>query len=383
MLDAAWKEAKTQAPAVLGYLRGVIRAIRSPTSCNEEEAAGFVFRDIVSLVGIGFYLLFSTQLIFRFSTISGTQFYAACLASACGLAMLLADWIDFPDDDEAGTTRDSADDADDTTQQREGAAGEARLDAELDVRESWQLLWVLIIIAFCFDAFLLHVKLGPRPTELALLALWNFEVLSVGRQVELTPDDGEGAEGSAGSVDGAVDKWRRGAMAVLAASGVKSFVVYLALDFYLAALSFLWLCVMADLMLVEEDSFSEMDESGDDEDREAGLAGIGEDITVGADEGADEARAEHYSNTSSSEDEEEAHTSSSEDEEEGCALNEHCDSSEEREQRRGEPDGSSHGSTDEDDSWDLVEIDPEMPAKENCGANRKSSRLLFPWKSAA
>ncbi|RLM65454.1 uncharacterized protein C2845_PM16G10790 [Panicum miliaceum] len=342
--------------------------------------AGFVFRDIVSLVGIGFYLLFSTQVIFRFSTISGTQFYAACLAAACGLAMLVADWIDLPDedDDEADTN-----DAADTTQKRDGAAGEARLDAELEVRESWQFLWVLIITAFCFDAFLLHVTLGPRPTELALLALWNFEVLSVGRQVELTPDDGEGAEGSAGSVDGAVHKWRRGAMAVLAASGVKIFVIYLALDFYLAALSFLWLCVMADLLLLEEDSFSEMDESGDDEDREAELAGIGEDITVGADEGADEARAEHYFKTSSSEDEEEAHTSSSEDEEEGCALNEHCDSSEEREQRREEPDGSSHGSTDEDDSWDLVEIDPEMPAKENCGANQKSSRLLFSWKSAA
>jgi len=162
------------------------------------------------------------------------------------------------------------------------------------------------------------------------------------------------------------------------------------LGFYLAALSFLWLCVMADLLLLEEDSFLvlEMDESGDDEDREEELAGIGEDITVGADEGADENRAQQ-SSTSSSEDEEEANASSSEDEEEGCAVKEHCDtsSSEEREhleeQRREERDGSSRVSTDEDDSWDLVEIDPEMPAKDNCGANRKPSRLLFPWKSAA
>ncbi|XP_039818667.1 uncharacterized protein LOC120681211 [Panicum virgatum] len=299
--------------------------------------------------------------------------------------MLVADWIDLPDNDddgEVGTTGDSADDG--ATQQREGDAGEARLGAELDMHESWLFLWVLIIIAFCFDAFLLYVTLGPRPIELALLALWNFEVLCVGRQAGLTPGDGEGAEGSAEGVDGAVDKWRCGALAVLAASGVKIFVIYLVLDFYLAALSFLWLCAMADLLLLEEDSLLEMDESGGDEDREEELAGVGEDITVGADEGADEARAEH-SSTSSSEDEVEANASSSEDEEEGCALKEHCDSSssEEREhleeQRWEEPDGSSRGSTDEDDSWDLVEIDPEMPAKDNCGANRNSgSRPGFP-----
>ncbi|KAG2573358.1 hypothetical protein PVAP13_7KG239800 [Panicum virgatum] len=382
LLDAACEEARAQAPSVLGYLRGAIHAIRSPASCkkgDEEEGAavGFVLRDIVCLVGIGFYIL-------------GTQFYAACLAAACGLAMLAADWIYLPDDDdddgEAGTTGDGAGGADgSTTQQREGdAAGEARLD----VQESWLFLRVLTIVAFCFDALLLHVTLGPRPIELAFLALWNFEVLSVGRQAGLTPDDGEGAEGPAAEgVDGAVGRWRCGAMAVLAASGVKIFVIYLVLGFYLAALSFLWLCVMADLLLLEEDSFLvlEMDESGDDEDREEELAGIGEDITVGADEGADENRAQH-SSTSSSEDEEEANASSSEDEEEGCAVKEHCDtsSSEEREhleeQRREEPDGSSRVSTDEDDSWDLVEIDPEMPAKDNCGANRKPSRLLFPME---
>ncbi|OEL34662.1 hypothetical protein BAE44_0004319 [Dichanthelium oligosanthes] len=381
LLGAACEEARAQAPAVLGYLRGVVHAIRSPASCKrgeegkeeEEAAAGLELKDVVFLVAIGFYLLFSMELILRFNTSSELQFCTACLVAMCGLATLIDDWIDPPDDadDKADTTSDAAD-----TAQLEGV--DAAKELELEVRESWQFMCVLIVIAFCVEAFLLDVMLGPQPIALALLALCNFKVLDVGQQVQLTPDDGEGTKGSAEGVDAAVDKWRRGAMAVFAASSVKVFVIYLVLDFYLAALSFLWLCVMADLLLAEEDSFFEWDVSGDDEDRKEG-AGLGEDVTGGGDEGADEARAED-SNTSSSEDEEEG-SSGEHDEDGGNALEEHCDSSEEHEhlneQRQEEPGYGSGGSM--DDGWDLVEVDPEMPIKDNCGAHRKSSRL-FPWK---
>ncbi|RCV34538.1 hypothetical protein SETIT_7G167100v2 [Setaria italica] len=406
LLDAACEQAKTKAPSVLGYLRSVIHGIRSPTSSckkgdeaeaeEEDEDAGFVFRDVVCLIGIPFYLLFSIQLIKRsINIITGMQFYGACLATTCGLAVLVADWIDPPDDDdsdEADTTGDSPDDAADTA-----TPEEAKLHAELEVRGSWQFMRVLIFIAFCADAYLLHVTFGPQPLALALLAVCNLEVLNLGREVQLTPDDdGEGAEGPAEGVGGAVDEWRCGAVTVFAASSVKVLIIYLVLDFFMAALSFLWVCAMADLLLAEEESLLELlDASGDDEDREEN-AGSGEGIGGVVEEGADEARAEEHTDTSSSEDEEEdytlqehcdssevhSNTTSLEDEEEDALEKQHCDSSEEhdehlKEQREEEPDCSGGGSM--DDGWDLVEVDPEMPVKDETGVNRKSFRL-FPWK---
>ncbi|XP_066350527.1 uncharacterized protein [Miscanthus floridulus] len=390
LFDAACEEARAWAPSVLGYLRHVADGIRPPSAsaCNkgedeDEAAAGFVLKDVVCLVGTGFYLLFSMHLLFSSSAASGMQFCAVCFAATCGLTMVIADWIDPPDDD--------ADETDTTTTEGD-AAGEASRDEELEVRESWRFLWVLILITHCVDAFLLHVTLGPQPTTLAILALCSLEVLKVGRQVQLTPDDGEGA--------GAVDKWRRGAMVVYAACSVKVFVVYLVLDCYLAALGFFWLFVMADLLLAEEDNSSDFDVSGeeDDEDGEES-AGFEGDITGGDEGEADEETREEHSDTSSSEDEEEssAHCDSSSSENEESSVHcdssseyeeeRHCESSEDHEivgeQRHGGPDYGSGGST--DDSWDLVDVDdPEMPAKANCGAgaNRRKSRL-FPWKHAA
>jgi len=393
LFDAACDEARAWAPSVLGYLRGVADGIRPPSSswCDkgeeDEAAASFVLKDIVCLVGAGFYLLFTMHLLFSSSTASGMQFCAVCFAATCGLTMVIADWIDPPDDDanETDTTAGT-----DDSRPEGDAGGEASRDEELEVRESWRFLWVLVLITYCVDAFLLHVTLGPQPVTLAILALCNLEVLGVGRQVQLTPDDGEGT--------GAVDKWRLGAMVLYAACSVKVFVVYLVLDCCLAALGFFWLFVMADLLLAEEDNLSDFDTSGEDGEESAGVEG---DITGGDEQEVDEEASEEHSSTNSSEDEVEsfAHcdSSSSEDEEESSAhcdssssedeeeSSVHCDSSEEdeivEEQRHEGPDYGSGGST--DDSWDLVDVDdPEMPAKANCGAKRRKSRL-FPWKHAA
>ncbi|KAF8704113.1 hypothetical protein HU200_031604 [Digitaria exilis] len=162
--------------------------------------------------------------------------------------------------------------------------------------------------------------------------------------------------------------------------------------------------------------------SRDEEDEvDNGAAGSSEEITGRVEEGSDEAKAAEHSNGSSSDDEEEANASSSEDEEESRALDGHCDVSEDhfiqkeisddhehpkeqqeghcdisedhfvhkdisedhehpKEQQQEEPDYSSSGST--DDSWDLVEVDPEMQGKDICEANPKPS-TLFPWKQAA
>ena len=349
------------------------RCRRAKGEDEDEAAAGFVLKDVVCLVGTGFYLLFSMHLLFSSSAASGMQFCAVCFAATCGLTMVIADWIDPPDDDADETDTTAA--TDDDSRPEGDAGGEASRDEELEVRESWRFLWVLVLITHCVDAFLLHVTLGPQPTTLAILALCNLEVLKVGRQVQLTPDDGEGA--------GAVDKWRRGAMVVYAACSVKVFVVYLVLDCYLAALGFFWLFVMADLLLAEEDNLSDFDTSGEDGEESAGFEG---DITGGDEEEVGEETREEHSDTNSSEDEEEssAHcdSSSSEDEEESSV---HCDSSEEdeivEEQRHEGPGYGSGGST--DDSWDLVDVDdPEMPAKANCGAKWRKSRLI-PWKHAA
>ncbi|CAD6260279.1 unnamed protein product [Miscanthus lutarioriparius] len=377
LFDAACDEARAWAPSVLGYLRRVADGIRPPSSsssCNkgedDEAAAGFVLKDIVCLVGTGFYLLFTMHLLFSSSDASGMQFCAVCFAATCGLTMVIADWIDPPDDDADETDTTAA--TDDDSRPEGDAGGEASRDEELEVRQSWRFLWVLVLITHCVDAYLLNVTLGPQPTTLAILALCNLAVLKVGRQVQLTPDDGEGA--------GAVDKWRRGAMVVYAACSVKVFVVYLVLDCYLAALGFFWLFVMADLLLAEEDNLPDFDTSGEDGEERAGFEG---DITGGDEEEVDEETREEHSDTNSSEDEEEssAHcdSSSSEDEEESSV---HCDSSEEdeivEEQRHEGPGYGSGGST--DDSWDLVDVDdPEMPAKANCSAKRRKSRLI-PWK---
>jgi hypothetical protein len=385
LLDAACEQAKTKAPSVLGYLRRVIHGIRSPTSSSEEgkevealgeedEDAGLVFRDVVCFVAIAFYLLFTIRLIKRsINTVTGMQFYGACLVATCGLAVLLADWIDPPDrgDDDAAET---------------ATPEEEKLEAELQVRGSWQFMRVLIFIAFCADAFLLHVTFGLQLVALSLLAVCNLEVLNLGKQVQLAPDDddGEGADGTAAGIEGAVDKWTRGAITVFAASSVKVLVIYLVLDFFMAALSFLWVCIMADLLLAEEESLLELlDVSGDDEDMEENS------------DSGDDARAAEHTDTSSSEDEEEDYTlqehrdsaevhsstssSEDEDEEEDVPEKQHRDSSEEddEEQREEEPDSSGGGSM--DDGWDLVEVDPEMPVKDETGVKRKSSRL-FPWK---
>ncbi|OQU81979.1 hypothetical protein SORBI_3006G147800 [Sorghum bicolor] len=379
--------ARACAPSVLRYLRRVVDGIRPPSSssCDKgeddgEAAAGFVLKDIACLVGAGFYLLFTMHLLFSFNAASGMQLCAVCFAATCGLTMLIADWIDPPDDDadEIDTTAVT----DGSSRPEDDAAGEATSrDEELEVRESWRFLWVLVLITHCVDAFLLHVTVGPQPTTLAILALCNLEVLKVGRQVQMTPDDdGEGA--------GAVDKWRRGAMVVYAACSVKIFVVYLVLDCSMAALGFFWLFVMADLLLAEEDNLSHFDASGDqdvDEDGE-GSAGFEGDITGGDEEEADEEAREEHSSTSSSENKEEetssAHccdSSSLEDEDERSAY---CDTRsedheifEEQGRHEGLDCGSGGGST--DDSWVFVDVDdPEMPAKANCGAKRRKSRPI-------
>ncbi|CAN6235632.1 unnamed protein product [Urochloa humidicola] len=442
LLDAAREEAAAHAPSVMAYLRGLVLpggASSSPaTSAKEGDEggdAGFELWDVVCLAGIAFYLLFSVRFIlsFNLSTKSWMQLCGACSVVMCGLSALVADWIDpldddDSDDDDTGTTAAGEDD----TARQEGC-GDARLgDAELEeVRESWQFMYVLIFMAFCSDALVLHAAFGPQPIVLLLLAACNFFVLDIGKDVQLAPDDGEGAA----AVDEAVNTWRWGAVWVFVASSVKVFLVYLLVDFYMAALSFLWLCVMADLLLAEEDSLLELYEPGGDEGREEGDAGSGaEDVNGGAEGGADEADHVH-SDTSSSEDEEADHvhsdTSSSEDEEadyvleertnatssedeeedyvledqdyvleehchspeerannatssedeEGDATEEHCDGSEEHEhlkEQRQEETGCSRGGS-VDDGWDLVEVDPEMPVKYETRANHKSSSLL-PWK---
>ncbi|CAL5031021.1 unnamed protein product [Urochloa decumbens] len=362
LLDAAREEAAAHAPAAMAYLRGLVPGgISSPaTSSNEgeqakeeDDIAGLELRDVVSLVGIAFYLLFSIRFVLSFGTMSGKQFYGMFLVM-CGLAVMTAEWINPPDDDDSDTTAGDRS-ADETTQQEGGDAGDqARLDAELEeVRGSWQFMYALIFMAFCFDAFLLHATFGPQPTLLLLLAVCNFWVLGIGKDIQLAPEDGEGAEGrsaasaeAAAVVDEAVNTWRWGAVWVFVASSVKVLAIFLVVDFYVAALSSLWLCLMADLLLTEEDSLLELYESGGDEDREEGDAGSGEDVNGGAEEGADEASAgaAEHSDTSSSEDEEEdyvleercnsseehSNTNLSEDEEEDYVLEERCDSSEER-----------------------------------------------------
>ncbi|CAO2035776.1 unnamed protein product [Urochloa humidicola] len=453
VLDVAREEAAAHGPSVMAYLKGLVPGggIGSPAASSKEgeqaekeEDAVLELRDVVILVGIAFYLLFGIRFILSFDTISGSQFYGACCA-LLGLAVMVAEWISPPDDDDSDDNDTTAGDmADDDTTQQEG---DDAVDAELEVRESWQFMYVLIFMAFCFDAFLLHMRFGPQqPIVLLLLAVSNFWVLDVGKYIQLTADDDGGAEGSAASsaeavsvVNEAVNKWRWGAAWVVVASSVKVLAMYLVVDLYMAALSCLWLCMTADLLLVEEDSLLELYEWGDDEDGEEGSADSDEDVNEDVEEGVDEASAgaAEHSDTSSSEDEEEdyvleercdssegrtnatlsedeeedyvldercdsseerANASSSEDEEEDYVLEERCDSSEERanvissedeeedvtEEHCG--DGSEERDKEDcsrggimDDGWDLVEVDPETPLKGETAAKQKSSSLL-PWK---
>lgn len=358
LFDAACGEARAWAPSVLGYLRGVADGIRPP-SCNRGEGAagGLVLKDVVCLVGTGFYLLFTMHLLFSSNTASGTQLCAVCFAATCGLAMLISDWIDLPDD---------ADDSDTTTTYDSDAAGETSRDEELEVRESWRFLWVLVRITYCVDAFLLHVTLGPHPTTLAILALCNLAVLKAGSHVQLTPDDGERA------AEGAVNKWRRGAMVVYAASSVMILVIYRVLDCYLAALGFFWLFVMAGLLLAEEDNLLDFDTT--DEDEEDGESvGFEVNVTGGAEREVDEEAREEHSNTNPSDDEEgsSAHLHSSK----------VLENVEVEEQRHEVPDCGGGGST--DDGWELIDVDPEMPAEANCSANRRAfsteARRVISW----
>nr|CAB3487651.1 unnamed protein product [Digitaria exilis] len=344
---AKWSEHKDAAVAAWSSLLG----LAGKGEGEEEEAVGFELGDVVSLVEIGFCLLCTVRLVSRLIGVGGMPLSTACFAATCGLLVLLDDWIDpTEDNDNADETDDATDDdrADDVAENTIDQHGEeTQVDVELKVRESWQFVRVLILIAYCADALYFHVVLGPQPVALALLALCNFGVLDVGRRVELSPDDADG-EGEAA----AVDKWRRGAIAVFVASSVKVFafvVVYLVRDFYLAPppLSLLLLGVMGDLLLDEEDYLLDLVVSGDDEDEEeddGAAAGSSEDIAGEVqEEGADgEAKAAEHSNSnaSSSEDEEEANASSSEDdereanasssdgEEESRAMEEHCDISE-------------------------------------------------------
>ncbi|CAN6268543.1 unnamed protein product [Urochloa humidicola] len=365
VLDVAREEAATHGPSVMAYLKGLVNGgISSPaTSSTEgeeeaekEEDAVLELRDIVILVGIAFYLLFGIRFVLSFDTISGSQFYGACCVML-GLAVMLAEWINPPDDDDSDDTdTTSGDMADDDTTQQEGddASEAATLDAELEVRESWQFMYGLIFMAFCFDALLLHIRFGPQqPIVLLFLAVSNYWVLDVGKDIQLTPDEDEGVvEGSAAAsaeaavvVNEAVNKWRWGAAWVVVASSVKVLAIYLVVDFYMAALGCLWLCFMAELLLLEEDSLLELYGWGDDEDGEEGSADSDEDVNEDVEEGVDEAStgAAEHSDTSSSEDEEEdyvlekrcdgseerTNVISSEDEEEDYVLEERCGSSEE------------------------------------------------------
>ncbi|XP_062185565.1 uncharacterized protein LOC133889120 [Phragmites australis] len=370
LINAAYEEAKIRAPSVLGYLRDVIKAIRSPPFTEDEEAAescGFELKDIVSLVAIAVCLLYSTDLLFHTNFTSGMLFYSACFVPMCGFALLVAEGVYLRDNSgETDTTSDRLNTA--NTSRRVGNGGEARRDAELEERESWGYLWLLIVITYCIDAILLRATLGPRFVALALLGRCNVEIIKVGRRIQLTPDDGEGAEGSTGGVNGGVDRWSSAVMAVLAASSVKVLGIFLVLDFHLAALSFASLCIMAAFLLVEEASLSDVDASGDEDSGEEG-AGLAEDVAGGAEE-ADEVRAEHP-NTST--------VAVFEFAEDGSATEEQCNSSEdhvEEQSQQEEQDSSSM------DGWDFVEVDPEMPIKDHGGANRKLS-TIFPWKYAA
>ncbi|KAL6651041.1 hypothetical protein ACP70R_009966 [Stipagrostis hirtigluma subsp. patula] len=377
LFTAAYEEAKIRAPAVLRYLRGLIRDIRPPPPlpCKKtEEAAlssGFDCLDVIVP-----YLLCSMDLVFNSNAKGPMQIVVVTFVTSLGLTILFKELFYAPgDSDETDTTDDVLDEAD--TSRREVAAaaddGEAEAGRTVDqkMRESWDYLWLQIIVAYGIDAFLLRIMVGPRLVALALLARFNLEVLKVCRRIQLTPDDGEGAKkGSEGA-----DKWRSAVMAVLVASGAKVLAIYLVLGFHLAAHSFASLCLVGASLALQEASLSDLDAPEEDDSWEEG-AGLADDVIGGAEE-SEEVSAEH-SNRSTDE-------GIIGDAKEGSATEQHCNISEERAEEQleeEEPDNSSSSSSMDDNGWDLVEVDPEMPIDGDRGADRKRS-TVFPWKYVA
>jgi hypothetical protein len=96
-------------------------------------------------------------------------------------------------------------------------------------------------------------------------------------------------------------------------------------------------------------------------------------VTGGAEREVDEEAREEHSNTNPSDDEEGsfAHLHSSKEHE----------NVEVEEQRHEVLDCGGGGST--DDGWELIDVDPEMPAEANCSANRRAfsmeARRVISW----
>lgn len=359
LFPVALEEAKNRAPSVLRW-RGV-KGIRSPLNEESEEAvvssSSCSKPDTALLVGwIAVILMYCTHVLVLSAVTSGVTSFAACFAcfaALCGFAIVEAEriylWGSYDIDTRANPRR------------RVGNAGKAGGTMETDVRDAWQSLCWEIIFTYFSDACFLCVALGPRPVALAFLAVCNLATLKVARQVYLTADDGEEANGPAHGVDGDVSKWQRAAMAVLAMDSAKVLAIYLVLDFYLGALSFVCLCITTAFSLDKEVCLSDVHASGDDNGEGADLARIDVAGDAEGSESSDDVSAEDSSTIAASEHEEE-----------GSATQEHCDESSSEEQRQEEPDYSSSSSVDD---WSLVVVDPVTPNKVNGGTTRN----FRPW----
>ncbi|TVU15224.1 hypothetical protein EJB05_38732, partial [Eragrostis curvula] len=326
LIEEAYDGAVVRAPAVLSYLRGVVKEIRKKKSVDavvSSSYGGISHMDMPCLIKTAGYVVICADMAVYVNAIFGIsfRFWVPCFFVTCFTALIVAEWVCGlleEDDDSIEPTR----------------------NAEVKVPESWRYLWFTMITAHFVDVYLLRLALGPRPVAVAFLALCNVKVINVGKKVQRTPDgDGDGSAGGAG-------KWRRVATAVLAASSVKVFAIYVLLGFQPAALSLASLGVTTVLLLIREENLSDLEapghfDSGRKAVREEGAGFAGNDIVGGAGEEA-EVGAED-SNTSV--DDAEAHGEGSDEAEEHV-----------EEQRHEEPDCSSSSSNNMDD-WNVVEMD--------------------------
>jgi membrane protein implicated in regulation of membrane protease activity len=270
LVSAAYEAASVRAPAVLSHLKGVIKEIRSQDGATSSPGF-FKYRDMAPLVQTAAFLALITDLFVHTNALAGSLLpvWLPCLMVLRFTAVMVAD----------------------------NRGGPART-AELEVPESWRFLWFVMIVAYCVDACLLRLTLGPEPLEVAFLALCHVKVISVGKKVQRAPEDQ--------GVNRGADRWRRTATALLAASVAKVAAIGVVLNVQLAALSLVALSITAVLLVMREEILSDLDASGGDIGVEEG-AGFAADTIEGAEEETGQVRAEQSSTRRAEHDEEQRH----------------------------------------------------------------------------
>jgi hypothetical protein len=259
LVSAAYEAASARAPAVLSHLRGFIKEIRSQEGAASSPGF-FKYRDMAPLVQTAAFLALVMDLFGHTDALAGSPLpvWVPCLMTLCFTAVMV-----------------------------EGNRGGPARTTELEVPESWRFLWFVMIVAYCVDACLLRLSLGPEPLEVAFLALCHVKVIGVGKKVQRAPQDQ--------CVNGGADRWRRTATALLAASVAKVAAIGVVLNVQLAALSLVALCITAVLLVMREENLSDLDASGGDIGGEVEGAGFAADTIEGAVEETGQVGAEQSS----------------------------------------------------------------------------------------